>query len=306
MVEDQLNMREKKLGAFGSIAVALIILCFSFLIFGVFMPGEVEHLTRSFPGGRLGMIGASMLAMGIGVFLIDYDRKHQEKERTSQEKEIRITQDMLGSGSERIAVFGEGLEEMIENRLQHVLFGSSGPNNEFVQFANGEEGIIFDLPHAKLSREQIKRYKRVAPEIFDTGVSYQVYFENEDLEKAAQFTELVFREVFSLEWNYSTEIIYGQTLEDVEGNTLTPKQIPVVLLVICAAIFLGIILFDGGSLLEAFYVSVITSAAILYVIVAYSFFRRVSKLTAVIAPFILIILLLLIVFYLQGLGVIEP
>lgn len=104
----------------------------------------------------------------------------------------------------------EGNITMLERELwttaakkASVIFTSDGPKGEFLQFAC--QGLyLLDLPAHQLTPEKNRRFMELAPNAsrnkYQGGYSYQESFK--DAHSAAEFADLVFRDVFGLGENY--------------------------------------------------------------------------------------------------------
>lgn len=110
---------------------------------------------------------------------------------------------LLAHGDEeRIMMFERELKNTAAEEAS-VIFTSDGPKGEFLQFAC-QDLYLLDLPAQQLTTEENKRFMELAPNASRTtyhgGYSYQESFK--DARGAAEFADLVFKDVFMLGEGY--------------------------------------------------------------------------------------------------------
>ena len=112
--------------------------------------------------------------------------------------------------NERTNQIKTALNRLVEEGTEGSFLIFENPKTEkFVQFAF-VDGLICDIPLAELSREEENKIKSIMGEgarDVETGksVSYQKWFESDKIDKAVEFVEKIFINIFKLPESYRIE-----------------------------------------------------------------------------------------------------
>ncbi len=114
----------------------------------------------------------------------------------------------------RIHWIGEMLRESLHAGASFIVF--ENPEKEkFIQFALiGREGLICDIPTTILTGGEEERLRELVPDTsrdMETGelISYQRWFNAEELHRAAELVETIFTRIFNLPEDYTLRCLSG-------------------------------------------------------------------------------------------------